>query len=139
MWVSITHFINQQATPIAVPVKERKGKRVWFKSILWFCGRFYNVFSLHNRCLSPHRYTQLAVHFADEFNKTCPMTIDQHTSLKNVLVAYRIKKLFNTNYVLTSISKAEVQLDTKNTCFLVCFKMWKPIQDEICLETIKWL
>ena len=53
--------------------------------------------------------TKLA-EFANQFNKTCPMTIDQYTTLKNVVALP--DKTIQYNYILIGINKSEVKLDT---------------------------
>ena len=101
---------NQQAAPIAEPVKESKGKKKFdLKAFIGFMVAFIIMFFVTQSLFKPSIDTQLA-EFADEFNKTCPMTIDQYTSLKNVVALPN--KTIQYNYVLTGISKAEVQLDT---------------------------
>ena len=101
---------NQQAAPIAEPVKESKDKKKFdLKAFIGFMVAFIIMFFVTQSLFKPSIDTQLA-EFADEFNKTCPMTIDQYTSLKNVVALPN--KTIQYNYVLTGISKAEVQLDT---------------------------
>jgi len=66
-----------------------------------------------NGYLSPpfHRvYFADGADFANEFNKTCPMNIDEYTTLKNVIALPN--KTLQYNYVLVGITKAEVKLDT---------------------------
>ena len=47
---------------------------------------------------------------ANEMNKTCPMNIDQYTTLKNVVALPN--KTIQYNYILVEITKEEVKLDT---------------------------
>ncbi|RTY99975.1 zinc ribbon domain-containing protein [Flavobacterium sp. RSP49] len=47
---------------------------------------------------------------ASVMNKTCPMNIDEYTTLKNVVALPN--KTVQYNYILVGIIKAEVQLDT---------------------------
>jgi hypothetical protein len=48
--------------------------------------------------------------FANEFNKTCPMIVNEHTTLKNVVALP--DKTIQYNYMLIEMTKAEVKIDT---------------------------
>jgi hypothetical protein len=50
------------------------------------------------------------VEFANEFNKNCPMNIDEYTTLKNAVALPN--KTIQYNYILVGITKAEVKIDT---------------------------
>ncbi len=47
---------------------------------------------------------------ANEMNKTCPINVDESTTLKNVVAL--TNKTIQYNYVLVGITKAEVEIDT---------------------------
>ena len=47
---------------------------------------------------------------ASEMNKTCPMNVDENTTLKNVVALPN--KTVQYNYILVGITKAEVKIDT---------------------------
>lgn len=50
------------------------------------------------------------VEFANEFNKNCPMNLDEYTLLKNVVALPN--KTVQYNYTLIGMTKAEVKIDT---------------------------
>lgn len=90
--------------------KMTKDKRKFdLKTFLGFIVGFIVMFFVAQSLFKPSIDTKLA-DFADEFNKTCPMTVDEYTTLKNVVALPN--KTIQYNYVLVGINKADVQLDT---------------------------
>ncbi len=84
-------------------------KKYNLKTILGFVFGFSVMFFVTQYFFNPSIDKQLTG-FANEFNKTCPMTIDQYTTLKNVVALP--DKTIQYNYVLVGMTKAEVKLDT---------------------------
>ena len=101
-------------SPINVSEKEQtkvpeSKRKVNLKTSLGFVVGFVVMFFVAQSLFKPSVDKQLA-DFANEFNKTCPMTIDQYTTLKNVVALP--DKTLQYNYTLVGISKAEVKMDT---------------------------
>lgn len=92
------------------PKKTIKPKRKFdLKTFLGFVVGFIIMFFVTQSLFKPSIDKQLA-DFANEFNKNCPMNIDQYTTLKNVVALPN--KTIQYNYILVGITKAEVKLDT---------------------------
>lgn len=79
------------------------------KTFIGFIIGFIIMFIATQSFFKPSNDKQLA-EFANEFNKTCPMNIDEYTTLKNVVALP--DKTIQYNYILVGIKKAEVKLDT---------------------------
>jgi hypothetical protein len=84
-------------------------KKYDFKTILGFVFGFSVMFFVTQYFFNPSIDKQL-MEFANEFNKTCPMNVDENTTLKNVVALPN--KTIQYNYILVNITKAEVKLDT---------------------------
>lgn len=90
--------------------KVAKPKRKFeLKIFLGFVVGFIIMIFVTQSFFKPSIDKQL-VEFANEINKTCPMNIDEYTTLKNV--ATLPNKTIQYNYILVGITKAEVNLDT---------------------------
>jgi hypothetical protein len=85
-----------------------KRKFNW-KTFLGFVIGFIIMFFVTQSFFKPTFDKQL-VEFANEFNKNCPMNIDEYTTLKNVVALPN--KTVQYNYILVGITKAEVKIDT---------------------------
>ena len=48
--------------------------------------------------------------FASEFNKNCPMNLDEYTTLKNAVALPN--KTIQYNYILVGVDKSQINLDT---------------------------
>lgn len=91
-------------------LKATKPKRKFdLKTSIGFIIGFFIMFFVSQSLFKPSIDKQLAT-IANEMNKTCPVNIDQNTTLKNV--AALPNKTLQYNYILTGITKAEVKLDT---------------------------
>jgi len=90
--------------------KRVKPKGKWdLKTFLGFAVGFIIMFIVTQSLFRPSVDKQLA-DFANEFNKTCPINVDQYTTLKNVMALP--DKTLQYNYILVGVSKAEVKIDT---------------------------
>lgn len=95
---------------ISVKVKKNTDKKKFdLKTFLGFIVAFIVMFFVTQSLFKPSIDTKLA-DFANEFNKTCPMAVDEYTTLKNVVALPN--KTIQYNYVLVGINKADVKLDT---------------------------
>jgi hypothetical protein len=98
---------------IKTEVEQKKGikpeRKFNVKTFLGFIVGFIIMFFVTQSFFKPSIDKQLA-EFANEFNKTCPMNVDEYTTLKNVVALPN--KTIQYNYVLVGIEKAEVKLDT---------------------------
>jgi len=79
------------------------------KTSLGFVVAFIVMFFVAQAIFKPSIDKQLA-NMASEMNKTCPMNIDENTTLKNVVALPN--NTVQYNYILVGITKAEVKLDT---------------------------
>jgi len=101
---------SQEEIKVATAPQELKSKRkLNLKTVGGFVLGFVVMYFVGQQLFKPSIDTKLA-EFADEFNKTCPMTIDQYTTLKNVVALP--DKTIQYNYILIGINKSEVKLDT---------------------------
>jgi hypothetical protein len=92
------------------PKKKITAKKKYdLKTILGFVFGFSVMFFVTQYFFNPTIDKQLAG-FANEFNKTCPMTVNEYTTLKNVVALP--DKTIQYNYILVDMTKAEVKLDT---------------------------
>ena len=90
--------------------KATKPKRKFdLKTFIGFIVGFIVMFFVTQSLFKPSIDKQLA-EIASEMNKTCPMNIDEYTTLKNVVALPN--KTVQYNYILNGITKAEVKLDT---------------------------
>jgi hypothetical protein len=79
------------------------------KTFLGFVVGFIVMFFL-TQSLFKSSIDKKLVEVANEINKTCPVRIDEYTTLKNV--AALPNKTVQYNYILEGITKAEVKIDT---------------------------
>lgn len=101
---------NQNTKTEIEQTKATKPKRKFdLKTFLGFVVGFIVMFFLTQLFFKPSIDKQL-VEFANEFNKNCPMTIDENTTLKNAVALPN--KTIQYNYILVGITKAEVKMDT---------------------------
>ncbi|MFV5686791.1 zinc-ribbon domain-containing protein [Flavobacterium sp. GB2R13] len=101
---------NQNAKTEIEEAKITKPKRKFdLKTFLGFIAGFIIMFFVTQSFFKPSIDKQLA-EMANEINKTCPMNIDEYTTLKNVVALPN--KTVQYNYILVGITKAEVKLDT---------------------------
>lgn len=84
-------------------------RKFGLKTFFGFVVGFITMFFVTQSFFKPSIDKQLA-EFANEFNKTCPMNIDEYTTLKNVVALPN--KTIQYNYILVGITKSEVKLDT---------------------------
>ncbi|MHC0440951.1 zinc-ribbon domain-containing protein [Flavobacterium sp. 3-210] len=90
--------------------KVTKPKRKFdLKTAIGFIVGFIIMFFVTQSFFKPTFDKQL-VEFANDFNKNCPMNIDEYTTLKNVVALPN--KTVQYNYILVGITKAEVKIDT---------------------------
>lgn len=85
--------------------KKRFNVKFFFAFIISFLFTFY----FSNNFFYPSIDKKIAL-LADEINKTCPISVDQFTTLKNVVPLPN--KTLQYNYILVGITKAEVKMDT---------------------------
>ncbi len=104
----IVEKFNAEIEPSKKEVGTGKLK-LYLKIFLGFAIGFAIMFFITQSLFKPSIDKQLA-DFANEYNKTCPVTIDEFTTLKNVVALPN--KTVQYNYSLIGISKAEVKLDT---------------------------
>jgi hypothetical protein len=96
--------------PEVEDLKAKKPKRKFdIKTFIGFIIGFIIMFFVTQSLFKPSIDKQLA-EFANEFNKTCPMNIDEYTTLKNVVALPN--KTIQYNYVLVGMAKADVKIDT---------------------------
>jgi hypothetical protein len=101
---------NQNVKTEIEQTKVTKPKRKFdLKTFFGFVVGFIIMFFVTQSFFKPSIDKQLA-EFANEFNKTCPMNIDEFTTLKNVVALPN--KTIQYNYILVGITKSEVKLDT---------------------------
>ena len=101
---------NQKIETEIEQTKARKPKRKFdLKSIIGYTVGFVIMILVTQSLLKPSIDKQLA-EIASEINKTCPMNIDEYTTLKNVVALPN--KTVQYNYILVGITKSEVKLDT---------------------------
>ncbi|UOK41268.1 MULTISPECIES: zinc ribbon domain-containing protein [Flavobacterium] len=84
-------------------------KKFNLKASLGFAVGFIVVFFTTQALFKPSIDKELA-EVANEMNKTCPMKIDQFTTLKNTMALPN--KTIQYTYTLDEITKAEVNMDT---------------------------
>jgi hypothetical protein len=100
----------QNEKVISEPKKKIFEKRKYnLKTILGFAFGFSIMFFVTQYFFNPSIDKQLTG-FANEFNKTCPMIVNEHTTLKNVVALP--DKTIQYNYMLIEMTKAEVKIDT---------------------------
>lgn len=97
------------ATEINQPKVAKPKRQFDLKTFLGFIVGFIIMFFVTQSFFKPSFDKQL-VEFANELNKNCPMTMDEYTTLKNVVALP--DKTIQYNYILTGITKAEVKIDT---------------------------
>ncbi|ABQ06763.1 zinc ribbon domain-containing protein [Flavobacterium johnsoniae] len=101
---------DQNSSTATAPRKAAKtDKKFDLKTLLGFTIGFAIMFAATQFFFKPSMDKQLT-EFANEFNKTCPMSVDQYTTLKNISVLP--DKTIQYNYVLVGITKEQVQVDT---------------------------
>lgn len=101
---------DENLKPEVEHLKTAKPKRKFdIKTLIGFIIGFVVMFFVTQSLFKPSIDKQL-VEFANEFNKTCPMNIDEYTTLKNVVALPN--KTIQYNYVLVGIAKADVKMDT---------------------------
>lgn len=106
----LPHIENQDIKTEIEQTKIAKPKRKFdLKTFIGFIVGFIIMFFVTQSFFKPSFDKQL-VEFANEFNKNCPMNIDEYTTLKNV--AALPNKTVQYNYILVGITKAEVKIDT---------------------------
>ena len=92
-----------------LPIEAKAKKKIDLKTTIGIIiGVVFGLFVTQN-LFKPSVDSQLMA-IADEMNKSCPMTIDQYTTLKNVIALP--KNTIQYNYILVQATKAEVVLDT---------------------------
>ncbi len=101
---------NPNIEPIKKPVAKRKFN---LKSIIGFIVAFVVVFFATQYFFKPSIDKELA-EMASEMNKSCPMNVDEYTTLKNVVALP--DKTLQYNYTLV-ISKEEIKVDTVKKYF----------------------
>lgn len=89
-------------------------KQVNWKGLVGFAVAFTVMFFVSQSLFKPSVDSQLT-EIASEMNKSCPMRVDEFTTLKNV--AALPNKTLQYNYVLVGSTKAEVQLDSVKKYF----------------------
>lgn len=93
----------------AQSIKEKPKKKLDLKTTIGvIVGVIFGLFVTQN-LFKPSDDAALSA-VADEMNKTCPMIIDQYTTLKNVTALPENTLQFN--YTLVQVTKADVVLDT---------------------------
>ena len=101
---------SENLKPEVKDLEAIKPKRKFnIKTFIGFIIGFVIMFFVTQSIFKPSIDKQL-VEFANEFNKTCPMNIDEYTTLKNIVALPN--KTVQYNYVLVGITKAEVKMDT---------------------------
>ncbi|MEO7978763.1 MAG: hypothetical protein ABI657_16580 [Flavobacterium sp.] len=101
---------SENLKPEVEDLKAKKSKRKFdTKTFIGFIIGFIIMFFVTQSLFKPSIDKQL-VEFANEFNKTCPINIDEYTTLKNIAVLPN--KTVQYNYVLVGIAKADVKMDT---------------------------
>ena len=102
----VENTIKDELSPV-VETKKSKQKQ----PISTYIGIAVGVlltFLVSNFFITPSIDSKLAS-FASEFNKNCPMVLDQHTTINNALALPN--KTIQYNYTLTAVVKADVDLD----------------------------
>lgn len=101
---------NQDTKTETEQPKATKPKRKFdLKTFIGFIVGFIIMFFVTQSFFKPSFDKQL-VEFANEFNKNCPMNLDEYTLLKNVVALPN--KTIQYNYTLIGMTKAEVKIDT---------------------------
>jgi hypothetical protein len=106
---------NQNVKKEIDQLKAIKPKRKYdLKTFIGFIIGFIVMFFVSQSLFKPSFDKQLAG-IAIEMNKSCPMNIDEYTTLKNVVALPN--KTLQYNYILIGITKEEVKLDTVKKYF----------------------
>ena len=106
---------NQNIETEVEKLKEIKPKRKFdLKTLIGFLVGFCIMFYVTQYFLKPSIDRQL-IEMATQMNKTCPMSVDEYTTLKNVVALPN--KTIQYNYTLVGVTKAEVKLDTLKKYF----------------------
>lgn len=101
---------NQNVKTEIEQTQVAKPKRKFdLKTFIGFIVGFIIMFFVTQSFFKPSFDKQL-VEFANEFNKNCPMNIDEYTTLKNVVALPN--KTVQYNYILVGITIADVKIDT---------------------------
>jgi hypothetical protein len=95
-------------TTASLKKEEKRKPKFDFKTILGFIVGFVVMFFVAKTLFSPTFDKQL-VNLANEMNKVCPMILDKHTTLQNVVASPDNTIVYN--YVLTDLTKEEVKFD----------------------------
>lgn len=69
-----------------------------------------SYFAVQQIFFKPPSFDKVMMQAASELNKTCPIMVDEYTRLDNAVALPG--NVFQYNYTLVSITKAEVNLDT---------------------------
>ena len=88
--------------------KPQPKKKFNSKSVMALIG-FMTMFFITQYFLNPSVEKQL-IKNVNEINKTCPLKVDQNTTLKSV--AALPNRTVKYNYILIGVTKSEVNLDT---------------------------
>jgi ribosomal protein L40E len=111
----LTIVENQNVKKEIDQLKAIKPKRKYdLKTFIGFIIGFIVMFFVSQFLFKPSFDKQLAG-IAIEMNKSCPMNIDEYTTLKNVVALPN--KTLQYNYILLGITKEEVKLDTVKKYF----------------------
>lgn len=103
---------NNESENITPEIKEapsKPEKKFNIKTLLGFVVGFVIMFFVTQSLFKPSIDKQLT-ETANEINKSCPMRVDQYTTLKNAVALPG--KTIQYNYILEGITKAEIKLDT---------------------------
>ena len=99
----------------------KQNKKLDFKTILGFIVGFAIMFFVSRQVFGPPSMDKQLMEIANELNKTCPMRIDQYTTLKNV--AALPNKTLQYNYILEGMTKAQINIeDAKKNLFPTILK-----------------
>jgi hypothetical protein len=101
---------NQKMKTESEQTKVTKPKRKFdLKTAIGFIVGFIIMFFVTQSFFKPSVDKQLA-DFASEFNKNCPMNLDEYTTLKNAVALPN--KTIQYNYILVGVDKSQINLDT---------------------------
>lgn len=101
---------NQNVKAEIEETKATKPKRKFdLKTTIGFIIGF-TIMSFVTQSLLKPTFDKQLVEFANDFNKSCPMNLDQYTTLQNIVALPN--KTIQYNYILIGITKAQVEIET---------------------------
>jgi hypothetical protein len=109
---AVAHDVIPTANTTQQKKAPKQEKKFSFKTILGFIIGFVIMFFVSRQVFGSPSMDKQLVEIANQLNKTCPMRVDQYTTLKNVVALPN--KTLQYNYILT---KSQVNTDDAKKSF----------------------